>query len=151
MKIEALRSHMSGGILILVLMLVRLFVRSQTRIRFPPRPAIRSSIASPGPRPDVLRRGDRNGRMRAFMAVQAGLFALLRWRRLRCHRTSGFSRCARFIRGFASPDGLIAFTSSLPFSRRGAQGWIAAAHVLRTPRPEDECHRSHPNRTFSGV
>jgi cytochrome b561 len=30
MKIEALRSHMSGGILILVLMLVRLFVRTRT-------------------------------------------------------------------------------------------------------------------------
>jgi cytochrome b561 len=31
MKFEALRSHMSGGILILVLMLVRLFVRMQTK------------------------------------------------------------------------------------------------------------------------
>lgn len=31
MKIEALRSHMSGGALILVLMLVRLFVRNSTR------------------------------------------------------------------------------------------------------------------------
>jgi cytochrome b561 len=30
MKVEALRSHMSGGILILVLMLVRLLIRSQT-------------------------------------------------------------------------------------------------------------------------
>ena len=31
MKLEALRSHMSGGILILVLMLIRLFVRMRTR------------------------------------------------------------------------------------------------------------------------
>jgi len=31
MKMEALRSHMSGGLLILVLMLVRLFVRLRTR------------------------------------------------------------------------------------------------------------------------
>ncbi len=31
MKIEALRSHMSGGVLILILMLVRLFVRMRTR------------------------------------------------------------------------------------------------------------------------
>ncbi len=31
MKLEALRSHMSGGILILILMLVRLFVRTRTR------------------------------------------------------------------------------------------------------------------------
>lgn len=30
MKLEALRSHMTGGILILLLMLIRLFVRSQT-------------------------------------------------------------------------------------------------------------------------
>lgn len=30
MKIEALRSHMSGGILILMLMLVRLFIRTRT-------------------------------------------------------------------------------------------------------------------------
>ena len=31
MKLEALRSHMSGGVLILILMLVRLFVRTRTR------------------------------------------------------------------------------------------------------------------------
>src|SRR5215475_7458692 len=30
MKLEALRSHMTGGLLILALMLVRLFIRSQT-------------------------------------------------------------------------------------------------------------------------
>jgi cytochrome b561 len=51
MKIEALRSHMSGGIFILILMLVRLFVRTRTRrTRLPPRPAIRCSIVSPGRR-----------------------------------------------------------------------------------------------------
>jgi len=31
LKLEALRSHMSGGVLILILMLVRLFVRTRTR------------------------------------------------------------------------------------------------------------------------
>jgi cytochrome b561 len=46
MKIEALRSHMAGGILILLLMLARWLVRARRR----PRPAIRCSIASPGPR-----------------------------------------------------------------------------------------------------
>jgi cytochrome b561 len=30
MKLEALRSHMTGGVLILILMLIRLFVRSRT-------------------------------------------------------------------------------------------------------------------------
>jgi cytochrome b561 len=44
MKIEALRSHMLGGIFILTLMLLRLFIRIRTRRR----PATRSSTGWPG-------------------------------------------------------------------------------------------------------
>jgi cytochrome b561 len=78
MKIEALRSHMSGGILILVLMLARLFVRTRTRH---PAPATAGN-------PLLDRIAWASHRMfyvavigmagsGLFMAVQAGLFGIV--------------------------------------------------------------------------
>jgi cytochrome b561 len=78
MKIEALRSHMSGGILILILMLVRLFVRMRTRH---PAPATAGN-------PLLDRIAWASHRMfyvavigmagsGLFMAVQAGLFGIV--------------------------------------------------------------------------
>ena len=75
MKLEALRSHMSGGVLILILMLVRLFVRTRTRH---PAPATAGN-----PLLDLIARTSHRLFYSAvfamaasglFVAVQAGLF-----------------------------------------------------------------------------
>ncbi|SDA57912.1 cytochrome b [Mesorhizobium qingshengii] len=78
MKLEALRSHMSGGLLILILMLIRLFVRTRTRH---PAPATAGN-------PLLDRIAWASHRMLyvavfgmagsgLFMAVQAGLFGIV--------------------------------------------------------------------------
>jgi cytochrome b561 len=78
MKFEALRSHMSGGILILVLMLVRLFVRMQTK-----HPA---AATAGNPLLDRIARASHRMFYIAvvgmagsglFMAVQTGLFGIV--------------------------------------------------------------------------
>src|SRR6185312_9644788 len=78
MKIEALRSHMSGGILILILMLVRLFVRMRT---LHPAPATAGNplldrIAWASHRMFYIAVIGMAG-SGLFMAVQAGLFGIV--------------------------------------------------------------------------
>jgi cytochrome b561 len=78
MKLEALRSHMSGGILILILMLVRLFVRMRTRH---PAPAtaghpLLDRIAWASHRMFYIAVFGMAG-SGLFIAVQAGLFGIV--------------------------------------------------------------------------